>query len=207
LNSRPTIYIVDDDVPILWFYQQILSDLDASIQVFTSARDFLASYRPTSCECLICDLKMPEINGLDVQRDLLSVGASIPIIFASAYAEVPAVVEAVKAGAFDFVEKPFDALKFQQKVRNALEYSRERNASRPADAAAPAHFSVLTPKEREVAELVISGLSSRKISDKLGISIRTVQNHRARIADKLQIESTVELVRLFYGTRDSNSPD
>ncbi|RKP49684.1 response regulator transcription factor [Pararobbsia silviterrae] len=201
MNRRPTIYIVDDDAQILWLYQQILQELDATVHVFVSAREFLDSYAPGSAECLICDLRMPDISGLDVQRELREIGAAIPVIFASAYSEVPAVVEAVKAGAFDFVEKPVDGLQFRDKVRKALDHSRALGSRRMDAQAQQSRLASLTPKEREIAEFVISGLSSRKISEKLGISIRTVQNHRARIAEKLQLDSTIDLVRLFYGDR------
>lgn len=195
----PTIYIVDDDDLVLWLYQELLWGMAADLRVFSSARAFLDNYSPGPYECLICDLRMPETGGLDLQRELAAAGNCLPIIFVSAYSEVAAVVEAIKAGAFDFLEKPVDGSKLREKVLNALEYSRGLHLERLRVAARQARVAQLTPKERQIVELVVAGRSSREISIALGISTRTVENHRARIAEKLHVSSTVELVRLFCG--------
>lgn len=192
-----TIYIVDDDDLVLWLYQELLRGVALSFKVFTCARAFLDSYSPGPYECLICDLRMPQTGGLDLQRELVAAGACLPIIFVSAYSEVSAVVEAIKAGAFDFLEKPVDGIQLREKVAKALEYSRGLHLERMRRAARAARVAQLTLKERQIVNLVVAGRSSREISSELGISTRTVENHRARISEKLHVGSTVELVRLF----------
>jgi FixJ family two-component response regulator len=199
VNDRPpTIYVVDDDEWILWLYQRLLWDIRAVFKVFRSAREFLDTYVPGFHECLICDLQMPELSGLDVQRELIAAQARLPIIFVSAYAKVPSVVEAIKGGALDFLEKPVDGARLQEKVRNALEHSRNLQLEHEQTNARKARVALLTPKERQIAEQVVAGRSSRQISEELGISVRTVENHRARILQKLGINSSVELVHWLY---------
>ncbi|AOJ85291.1 two-component system response regulator (plasmid) [Burkholderia sp. MSMB0856] len=199
MNERPpTIYIVDDDEWILWLYQRLLWDVRAVFKVFRSAREFLDTYVPGFQECLICDLQMPELGGLDLQRELIATQARLPIIFVSAYSRVPSVVEAIKGGALDFLEKPVDGAHLQEKVRKALGQSRQLHFEHEQRTARQARLALLTQKERLIAEQVVAGHSSRQISDVLGISVRTVENHRARILQKLGVNSSVELVHLLY---------
>lgn len=142
-------------------------------------------YSPSPCECLISDLRMPEMGRLEIQRQLLEKEVSPPIIFVSSYPEVSSAVQAIKQGAFDFLEKPVNGNLLREKVQAALGRSRE------------ARLALLTPKEREIADQVITGKSSRQISNELGISVRSVEKHRARIMAKLHIESAMDLVKLF----------
>ncbi len=194
---RPLIHMIDDDDITLWMFQELLQGIGAEFRAFTSARAFLDAYRPAPCECLICDLRMPEIGGLEVQRQLLESGSHLPIIFVSGYPEVHAAVEAIKKGAFDFLEKPVKGSLLLEKVQKALARSRELHAERMARCAREARIALLTPKERQIAELVVAGQSSPRIAEKLEISVRTVENHRARLMEKLHVDSTVDLVKLF----------
>ena len=197
MTLAPVIYIVDDDDIILWMFRECLQGIGAEFRTFASAKAFLDSYSPSPCECLITDLRMPEIGGLEVQRQLLAKGASLPIIFVSGYPEVSAAVEAIKAGAFDFMEKPVNGGVLREKVQSALVRSRELHAERLARATREARIALLTPKEQEVVRMVVDGKSSREISEQLAISVRTVENHRARIMEKLHVDSAMELVKLF----------
>lgn len=194
---RPIIYIIDDDDIILWMFKELLQGIGADIRTFASARQFLDAYRPCPHECLICDMRMPEIGGLEVQQQLLDTGSCLPIILVSGYSEVPSAVEAIKKGAFDFLEKPVDGALLVEKVQSALMRSRELHADQQARRTREARLALLTPKEHQVAELVVAGKSSPKIAQELDISVRTVENHRARLMEKLQVESIVELVKLF----------
>lgn len=196
-DVRPIVYIIDDDDIVLWMFQEFLQGIGAHFRPFSSARSFLDVYRPSPCECLICDVRMPEIGGLQVQNALLEKGSHLPIIFVSGYAEVHAAVEAIKKGAFDFLEKPVNGSLLVEKVRGALARSRDLYGERLARTARDARIALLTPKERQIAELVVAGKSSPQIAVELGISVRTVENHRARAMDKLHVESTVDLVKLF----------
>lgn len=196
-SIRPIVHIIDDDDIALWMLKELLQGVGAEIRTFTSARGFLESYRPSPHECLICDLRMPEIGGLEVQQQLLDMGSHLPMILVSGYAEVPVAVEAIKKGAFDFLEKPVDGALLVEKVQSALARSRELHAEHLARVTREARLALLTPKEREVAERVVAGKSSPRIAGELDISVRTVENHRARLMEKLHVESVPELVRLF----------
>jgi two-component system, LuxR family, response regulator FixJ len=197
MSYKPIVYIVDDDDIALWMLRELLEGIGADFRTFGSAEAFLKSYTPGPCECLISDLRMPEIGGLEIQRQLLDKGASLPIIFVSGYPEVSAAVQAIKQGAFDFLEKPVNGNLLREKVQSALARSRELHAERLERSSREARVALLTPKEREIADQVVLGKSSRQISDELGISVRTVENHRARIMAKLHVESAMDLVKLF----------
>ena len=193
----PIVYIIDDDDIALWMFEEFLHGIGAEIRTFSSARTFLEAYRTGANECLVCDLRMPEIGGLEVQRQLLEKGSRLPIILVSGYPEVHSAVEAIKKGAFDFLEKPVDGALLVEKVQSALIRSAQLHADEMLQVAREARLSSLTPKERQIAELVVAGKSSPKIAEDLEISVRTVENHRARLMEKLDVTCAVELVRLF----------
>jgi len=196
-SIRPVIHVIDDDDIVLWMFRELLRDVDAEIRTFSSACEFLDNYRPAPCECLLCDLRMPEMDGLAVQQRLLEKGSFLPLILVSGYADVPCAVEAIKNGAFDFLEKPVDGGLLVAKVHSALARSRELHAEHLARVTRDARLALLTPKEREIAERVVAGKSSPRIAEELDISVRTVENHRARLMEKLHVESVPELVRMF----------
>jgi two-component system, LuxR family, response regulator FixJ len=196
-DASAIVYIIDDDEIILMMFQEFLQGIGATFRTHSSARAFLDAYRPSPCECLVCDVRMPEIGGLQVQRELLEKGSELPIIFVSGYAEVPAAVEAMRRGAFDFLEKPVSGSVLVEKVQEALARSRSVHTERLRRAAREARLALLTPKERQIAELVVSGKSSPTIARELQISVRTVENHRARVMEKLHVTSAVDLVKLF----------
>lgn len=196
-TTLPVVYIVDDDDIILWTLKELVQSIGAHVHTFTSAKEFLAAYSPSPCECVITDVRMPEIGGLQVQRLLLTTGAPPPIIFITSHSEVSAAVEAMKAGAFDFIEKPVNGHLLIEKVQAALTHSKTLHRERLSQSSKKARMELLTPKEREIVDLVVQGQSSREIATHLDISVRTVENHRARIMDKLHIASAVELVKLF----------
>jgi two-component system response regulator FixJ len=195
MSELPTIYVVDDDVFRL-FYHELLLGLAATVKFFTSTSQFLESYSPGRQECLICDLPSAEVEGGRLQREMMGTGSCIPVIFMAARPKVSSVVDAIKAGAFHFLEKPLDGACLRETVQSALEQSRELNSARLDLGARKARLALLTRKEREIVERVVAGHSSREISSELCISIRTVENHRARITEKLHVKSTVDLVRL-----------
>ncbi|SCK29413.1 response regulator transcription factor [Vogesella sp. LIG4] len=196
-SFRSRIYIIDDDEIILWMFKELLRDLDADLCVFSSAIEFLDAYSPLPSECLICDLRMPEIGGLQVQQRLLQAGRHLPIIFVSAHSDVRSAVEAMKQGAFDFLEKPVNSNLLIEKVQSALMHSRSMHAQHLADSTRQARLSLLTPREVQIVELLVAGKSSSQIAEELDLSARTVENHRARLKEKLHISSTVELIKLF----------
>lgn len=196
-DARAVVYLVDDDPSILKMLQAMVASIGVEALPFSSARNFLAAYRPTPCECLVCDIRMPDIDGIGLQKTLETMKATVPIIFITGFAEVATAVEAMKNGAFDFIEKPFSAQSLLGKIQSALESSKARYARWLAHQAITARLDLLTPREKSVVDHVVAGRSSREISAELGISVRTVENHRARILEKLHVESTVDLVKLF----------
>ncbi len=192
------VYILDDDEIILWTLRELLQSVGAEIRTYTSATEFLDSYTPNGlAECLLSDLRMPTISGAEVQNRLLEKGANLPIIFVSGHGEVKIAVELLKKGAFDFLEKPVNGNELVHKVQLALAHSQKIKKEQLERLTISARLDILTPKERQIIKLVVDGKSSQKIAGELGLSPRTVENHRARIMDKLHINSTVELVKLF----------
>lgn len=196
-GDRPVIYLVDDDEIVLWTYRELLRGLGGETRTFVSAREFVESYRPAPVECLVCDLRMPGMCGLEVQDELARMGVLPPTIFVSAHSRVASVVKAIKAGALDFLEKPVDGAQLLQKVRGALERSRQIHEQRLASADKHTRLALLTPKERQIAWHVTTGKTSKAIAMELGLSARTVENHRARLMEKLQVKSAIELTTLL----------
>ncbi len=198
----PIVYIIDDDDIILWMFQEFLQGIGAEIRTFSSARDFLKAYRPGPNECLVCDLRMPEMGGLEVQRMLLENGSYLPIILVSGYPEVHSAVEAIKKGAFDFLEKPFDDNALVDVVIRAMESDARRLANQETQATVSGRLAQLTPREHEVMHLVLAGKFNKVIADELNISMRTVEVHRSRVFEKMGVRSAVELAQLLSPGRD-----
>lgn len=191
------VWLVDDDPAVLRLLQAMLGESGWVLRAHGSASEFLAAYVPQDCACLISDLRMPGIDGLGLQRLLAERGIELPLIMISGYGEVGAAVTAMRHGAVDFIEKPFDGDLLVARIEEALSRAAARTAERDHKATLAARLAALTAKEREVAALVVAGSSSRDIAERLSISVRTVENHRASILDKLHASSTVELVHLL----------
>lgn len=189
--------MVDDDPAILKMLLALVTTICVDVRGFTSGREFLMAYRPASCECLVCDMRMPEIDGMELQKRLKAMDAALPIIFLTGFAEVSIAVDAMKYGAFDFLEKPFSAHALLGKIQSALERSRLQHTKWLEHQAKEARMILLTPREQSVIRHVVDGKTSRATSELLSISVRTVENHRTRIMEKLHVSSTVELVKLF----------
>lgn len=189
--------MVDDDPTVLKMLQAQVATMGVSVHGFDSAKQFLAAYQPTPCECLICDLRMPEIDGLELQRRLKTIDSILPIIFLTGFAEVGIAVNAMRDGAFDFLEKPFGMHALLIKIQAALDSNRMQFVKWGEKRDSEERLALLTSREKSVVLAVTEGKSSREISELLGISIRTVENYRARIMEKLHVASTVDLVKLF----------
>jgi len=193
----PRVFIVDDDGAIRLSLRMLLETDGLEVEDFASAEEFLAIRTPLCCGCLITDLRMPRIDGLQLQAALAQRGFETPVIMLTGHADVPAAVESLKAGAIDFIEKPFDPPALLQLVHKALAMDAERLARLAASRRQLAQLEALTPRELEVAERVSMGQSNKVIAIELGISDRTVELHRSRAMKKLQIRSVPELVRLL----------
>lgn len=189
------IHVVDDDELARWMMVELLADLGADVRTYAEADAFLSAYRPGPAECLLLDLRMPGMDGLQAQQVLKARGIDLPIIFMSAQAVVMDAVTAMREGADDFLEKPIDGAVLGDKVRQALARSRGLQQRRARQAFRQQQLALLTEREAEVCGLVAAGLSSREVAERLGLSARTVENHRARAMEKLGAGSAVELAR------------
>lgn len=197
-NARDgMVYVVDDDRSVLKMLKALIETIGLEVCACSSAREFLDVYRARPCQCLVCDVRMPDIDGMALYSQLRAMGAPLPVIFLTGFAEVGIAVDAMRLGAFDFLEKPFSAQALLGKVQSALARSRELHAEWDARQAVAARLALLTARETAIARHVVAGKSSREVSELLAISVRTVENHRSRIMEKLHIDSTVELVKLF----------
>jgi len=196
--STATIYLIDDDSIILELMRGLIEPLGAETLCYDNAESFFAAYAPRPCECVITDMRMPGVSGLQLHKALLARHpVPPPLIIVTGYAEVSAAVEAMKQGAFDFVEKPINGHQFLEKIQAALTLSRQLHQQRLILSAREARLALLTLKEQEILQYILRGQSSKDIAAELGLSVRTVENHRARLMEKLHVKTALELVRDF----------
>jgi FixJ family two-component response regulator len=196
MPSEPTVYLVDDDSGILKSMRWLLESAHLRVKTFNSGASFLECYDADDPGCLILDMRMPGMTGLDVQKILAQMGAQLPIIVMTAHADVPVCIESFKSGVFDFIEKPADDDLLLARVRKALlldEENRRRKASRNDFAERAASLS---PRERQVMHLVVAGKNLKQIALELNISVQTAAKHRAGMLEKLGLDNDVQLVRL-----------
>ena len=193
-----TAYLIDDDSITLELMSGIVEPIGIEPVCFSNAESFLEAYSPRPSECVITDMRMPGVSGLQLHKVLQQrYSVPPPLIIVTGYAEVSAAVEAMKQGAFDFVEKPINGYQFVEKLQAALSLSRQLHRKRLDLSAREARIALLTPKEQEVLQAVLEGLPSKDIANRLNLSVRTVENHRARIMEKLRVNSVMELMRNF----------
>lgn len=199
---EPTVWVVDDDPSIRELIEWLMKRDGIRVQTFSSARAFLKAYTPEAPGCVVLDLYLPGMGGLDLQQYLIEHGIEMPIVFLSGRADVPQAVKAVKGGAIDFIEKPFDYKRMVALVRDCLERDVAAHAARQRSGAAASRLASLTQREREVLDRVVAGKINRVIAEELDISVKTVEAHRAKIMEKLAVDSVAELVKLALGHRD-----
>jgi FixJ family two-component response regulator len=190
------VYVVDDDKGFLRSMDRLLRTAGYSVGTFTSAQEFLAADRNEGPACLLLDLRMPVVSGIDLQERLAASGEDIPIVFLSGHAEFQSGVRAMKAGAVDFLAKPFTEAELLAAVAKALEKDRGARAARVLKQDALERLARLTPRERQVCDLVATGLLNKQIAGELGAAEKTIKCHRGRVMEKLEVGSVAELVRL-----------
>lgn len=198
---EPVVHVIDDDDSIRELLTWLMKRNAIRAEAYPNARSFLKAYRPGTPGCLILDLYMPGMSGLDLQQYLKEAGIEMPVIFLSGRADVPKAVAAVKSGAIDFIEKPFDYRRIVELVRECLRRDAEARAGREAARGRAERLATLTQREREVLDRVIAGKVNRLIAEEMQISIKTVEAHRARIMEKLAVDSVAELVQATLGAR------
>lgn len=203
-KSDATVYVVDDDESIRRLLTWLMEQEGYRVSSFATAERFLESVHPGGPSCLLLDLTLGGMDGLDLQARLKESQPDLPVVFISATADVPRAVEAVKLGAVDFVVKPFDYKKVLDLVRVCLKRSAEALDRRRREESTLAAIASLTPREREVMERVVAGKLNRVIAEELSVSIKTVEAHRARIMEKLHVGSVADLVRIAVGAAGRN---
>lgn len=197
LEPRQKVYLVDDDALARRVIPRELSDLGIEVKTFESAMAFLESYQAAFAGCILLDMCMPQMNGLELQKELQNRGVSLPIIFISGNAKVSDSVEALRSGAIDFVEKPFEPTKLQERISQAFAQDFQNKQSEIKKNRLHDQFAKLTQRENEILTILLNeneDTSSKQIARKLGISHRTVEQHRARIMEKTETRSLAELI-------------
>lgn len=198
VSIEPLVYVVDDDSSVQRVLERTLTSAGWRVQMYESGPAFLDAFDPDQPGCLILDLRMPRMNGLSVQEKLMAMGSTLPIIFLTAFGDIPTAVQAMQAGAVDFLEKPFSNQQLLRLVEQALEQEAQLRALRLRRAEREARLAHLTPREREVFDLVVAGDTNKEIAMQLGIGLRTVEMHRQQVMRKLGARSAVDLMHLLY---------
>lgn len=195
-EKPPTVIIVDDDQSFRTFLERLVGTVGLKALPFASAEEFLRTSPPDGPACLVLDVQMPGLSGLDLQRELAQAGHQLPIVFMTGHGDIPMSVQAMKAGAVGFLSKPFRNQDLLDAVREAINLDREARQRRGDVANLRARYESLTPREREVFALVASGLLNKQIALALGTTERTVKAHRGQMVQKMQADSVADLVRM-----------
>lgn len=197
-DTKPTVFLVDDDRDIRDSLRWLLESVGLQLQAFASAQEFLDAYRPETPGCLLLDVRMPGMSGLELQEKLLECGYDIPTIILTGHADVPMAVRAMKSGALDFIEKPFSDQILLDQVNLALEKDAHRRAKKARDGDLVRRVGSLSPREKTVMLKVVEGKSNKAIAVELKLSQKTVEVHRAHVMSKVRANSVAELVQIAF---------
>lgn len=201
-----TIFIVDDDASVRDSLAVLLSTIGLQSRTYASCEEFLDNYTPQHKGCLILDMRLPHMSGLELQKRLMEQDMVLPVIMITAFGDVKTAVEAMKTRVFDFIEKPFDDTEIISSVRSALEYGEEARSRHRRREQSVQNLQRLTGREHQVFELLAEGLSNKEIAARLEISPRTVEIHRARVMEKLEVRNLSELIRIALDSDEWNEP-
>jgi RNA polymerase sigma factor (sigma-70 family) len=191
------VFVVDDDPSVRSAINRLIGSVGLQVELFESAQEFLASKLPNAPSCLILDIRLPGMSGLNLQRRLAKADIHIPIIFVTAHGDIPMTVRAMKAGAVEFLTKPFRDQDLLDAIDVALERDRTRRQQEAELAVLGERFESLSPREREVVEMVVSGMLNKQIAAQLGTAENTVKVHRSRAMEKMQANSLADLVKMI----------
>jgi RNA polymerase sigma factor (sigma-70 family) len=195
-DKQPTVFIVDDDPAIRFAMQALMDSVNIEHEIFPSGDEFLEGVDDQRAGCLVLDIRMPGLGGLELQDELIKRGSTLPIIFITGHGDVPMAVDAMQKGAVDFIQKPFRDQDLLDRIREALKTDQERREEQQKHAEVAERLARLTNREREVFDLVVTGKPNKVIAYELGVSQRTVEIHRARVMEKMQARSLADLVKM-----------
>jgi FixJ family two-component response regulator len=196
MTEHPVVVVIDDDPSVRKAIDRLLRSVDLRVELFESAQEFLQSNHPNAPSCIVLDVRLPGQSGLNLQRNLTAADIHIPIIFITAHGDIPMSVRAMKAGAVEFLTKPFHDQDLLDAIEGALERDRARRADEKLIAEIREHFETLTERERQVMRLVVAGRLNKQIAAELGISEMTAKIHRGQVFRKMQAASLPDLVRM-----------
>ena len=195
-NPSATIHIIDDDPSMLQYLSDLVGTLNYKSQTYDSGNDFLDNYNNDGLGCLVLDLRLPGISGLDLHQQLPEHGIDLPVIMISGFGDISTAVKAMKSGVLDFLEKPFKGQELLDLIHNAINHHKEIREKSNTKNKAQSRLDSLTKREKQVMELVVAGILNKDIATKLEISIKTVEVHRANVMDKMSAKSVTDLVRM-----------
>jgi len=199
IPKKGTVYVVDDDEAVRDSLQWLLEGKDYRVRCFESAEVFLERYDPKEVACLIVDVRMEGMSGLDLQNRLVEKHSPLPVVFITGHGDVPMAVDTMKKGAMDFIQKPFDEVKLVTLVERMLDHARQSFSVHQQAVNRDALLSKLTMRETQVLERIVAGRLNKQIADDLGISIKTVEAHRANIMEKLNANTVADLLKIALG--------
>jgi FixJ family two-component response regulator len=202
-DSAPIVFVVDDDASVREAIRNLLASVSLRAETFGSTREFLSAKRPQSPACLVLDVRLPDVSGLEFQRELAIGGIQIPIVFITGHGDIPMSVQAMKAGAVQFLTKPFRGQELLDAIQEAIAKDRAAWERRAQTAEVKARHDSLTPREKEVMNLVVEGLLNKQIAAELGTSELTIKTHRGRVTEKMEADSVAALVRMAEKLKSS----
>ena len=200
--TKATVFVVDDDQAMRNSLKWLIESVGVHVESFASADEFLAQYQPGRAGCLVLDVRMPGMSGLDLQEHLVEHNIHIPVVIITGHGDVPMAVRAMKSGAIDFIEKPFNDEALLDAIRRAIALEEQQRSLHSENVQIQERLAHLTPREREVMEMVTEGRSNKEIANSLGVSAKTIEAHRARVMEKMQAGSLAELVRMALAVAD-----
>ncbi|MDX1592945.1 MAG: response regulator transcription factor [Gammaproteobacteria bacterium] len=206
MSREPTVFVVDDDAAVRDSLRWLMDSVGLRVAAYPSGEAFLEAITPDRPGCLVVDLRMPGLDGLEVYQRLREKGCGLPVIIVSGHGDVPVAVRALKSGVADFVEKPYSDQELLDCVKEALRRDTEQRVHKVRHEEIATRFGTLTPRERDVLHLVVEGLANKAISANLGISLKTVETHRARVMEKMAAGSVSELVRMAMIIENQGKP-
>jgi FixJ family two-component response regulator len=206
MKTDPTVYVVDDDAEVCKSLRWLIESAGFHVATHAGAEEFLKGYDAERAGCLVLDVRLSGQSGLDLQEQLVTEGIGLPVIIITGYGDVPTAVRAMRSGALDFIEKPFDVKLLLDRVRQAVELDVRKRLERAERAEIVARFALLTPREREVLKRVVDGRANKQIARDLGISTKTVEAHRSHVMEKMRAQSLAGLVQLVQAAGVNGQP-